>query len=98
MNLTIFYQLTVSVFCVVATIFMIGLFVWAVIIRKQINGLIIKFEEIAVTTKTATGEIKDFVGRTIEHLEKFKDSILTFEFIRKITSEVITLIKSNKKE
>lgn len=98
MSLNSFFQVSVSIFCIVATIFMIILFAWAMIIRIQINKLIQKFEEIAVTAKTTTGEIKDFVERTIASLEKFKDSILTFEFIRKITSEVITLIKSNKKE
>jgi hypothetical protein len=82
----------------VATIFMIILFVWTVIIRNQINNLIVKFEEIAATAKTTNAEIKEFVERTITSLEKFKDSILTFEFVRKITSEVITLIKGNRKE
>jgi len=77
---------------------MIILFVWTVTIRNQINNLIVKFEEIAVTAKTTTGEIKEFIERTIASLEKFKDSILTFEFVRKITSEVITLIKGNRKE
>lgn len=98
MNLNSFFQVSVSIFCLVATIFMIILFVWATIIRTQINRLIEKFEEIAVTAKTTTGEFKAFIERTIASLEKFKDSILTFEFIRKMTSEVITLIKSNKKE
>ena len=98
MSLNSFFQVSVSIFCIVATIFMIVFFYWAVIIRIQINKLIQKFEEIAVTAKDTTGEIKDFVERTIASLEKFKESILTFEFIRKITSEVITLIKSNKKE
>ena len=97
MNLNSFFQVSVSIFCIVATIFMVILFSWAVIVRIQINKLIQKFEEIAVTAKTTTGEIKDFTERTIASLEKFKDSVLTFEFIRKITSEVITLIKSNKK-
>jgi len=98
MNLNSFFQVSVSIFCLVGTIFMIILFIWAVIIRIQINKLIRKFEEIAITAKTTTGEFKDFIERTITSLEKFKDSILTFEFIRKMTSEVITLIKSNKKE
>jgi len=100
MSLNSFFQVSVSIFCIVATVFMIILFSWAMIIRIQINKLIQKFEEIAETAKTTTGEIKDFIERTIASLEKFKESILTFEFIRKITSEVITLIKSNnnKKE
>lgn len=98
MNLNSFFQITVSIFCLVATIFMIVLFVWVAVIRLRINRLIEKFEEIAVTAKATTGEIKDFIERTIASLEKFKESILTFEFVRKITSEVITLIKGNKKE
>lgn len=98
MNLNSFFQISVSIFCIVATIFMIILFVWTAAIRTQINNLIVKFEEIAVTAKTTTGEIKEFIERTIASLEKFKDSILTFEFVRKITSEVITLIKGNRKE
>ena len=98
MNLNSFFQLSVSIFCIIASIFMIILFVWAVMIRIQINRLIVKFEEIAVTARSTTGEIKDFIERTIASLEKFKDSILTFEFIRKIATEVITLIKNNKKE
>ena len=98
MNLNSFFQISVSIFCIVATIFMIVLFVWTVTIRNQINNLIVKFEEIAVTAKTTSGEIKEFVERTIASLEKFKDSILTFEFVRKIASEVITLIKGNRKE
>ena len=98
MSLNSFFQISVSVFCIVATIFMIILFVWIVIIRNQINNLIARFEEIAATAKTTNTEIKEFVERTIASLEKFKDSILTFEFVRKITSEVITLIKGNRKE
>ena len=98
MNLNSFFQLSVSIFCIIASIFMIVLFIWAVILRMQINKLMIKFEEIAEMAKTASGEFKAFIERTIHALDKFKDSILTLEFIRKIASEVITLIKNNKKE
>lgn len=98
MDLNSFFQISVSIFCIVGTIFMIVLLIYAVIIRIQIGKLIKKFEEIAVTAKTVTGDVKDFIERTITSLEKFKDSILTFEFIRKMTSEVISLIKTNKKE
>lgn len=98
MNLNSFFQVSVSIFSIVGTIFMIILIVYAVIIRIQIGKLIKKFEEIAVEAKTATDEFKAFIVRTIESLEKFKDSIMTFEFIRKMTTEVISLIKNNKKE
>ena len=76
---------------------MIVLFVWGVILRIQINKLIEHLEEVIATAKTVTGEVKDFIERTIAALEKFKESILTFEFIRKTTSEIIALI-NNKKE
>jgi hypothetical protein len=58
----------------------------------------VKFEEIAEVAKTTTGEFRDFIERTIHALDKFKDSILTLEFIRKIATEVIGLMKNNKKE
>jgi len=96
MNLNSFFQLSVSIFCIVGTIFMIVLFVWAIIIRIQIGRLIKKFEEIALTAKTTTNEFKQFIERTIASLEKFKESVLTFEFIRKMASEVITLMRNNK--
>ena len=96
MILNSIFQISVSIFCIVATIFIIIIFIWVVIIRTKINNLIAKFEEIVITTKNLTGEIKDFIERTIASLEKFKDGILTFEFIRKITSEIITLVKNNK--
>jgi hypothetical protein len=98
MSLNSFFQICVSIFSIVATIFMTILMVYAIIIRIQIGKLIKKFEEIAVEAKTATGEFRAFIERTIESLEKFKDSIMTFEFIRKMTTEVISLIKNNKKE
>ena len=93
-----FFQVSVSIFCIVATIFMVVIFIWTVILRARINNLIEKFEEILASAKTTTGEVRDFIERTIASLEKFKESILTFEFVRKITSEVISLIKGNKKE
>lgn len=98
MNLESFFQISVSIFSIVATIFIVILLAWGITIRIQINKLIQKFEEIAATAKTTTGEFKDFIDRTINSLEKFKESILTFEFIRKMTAEVISLIKSKKGE
>lgn len=98
MNLNSFFQISVSVFCIVGMIFMICLFIWAVILRSRISKLITKLEEITATTETVVGEFKDFIERTIASLEKFKKGILTFEFIRKLTSEIISLIKNKKGE
>ncbi len=97
MNLNSFFQISVSIFSIVGTVFMIVLLVWAIIIRIQIGKLIKKFEDIAVMAKTTTNEFKEFIERTIASLEKFKQSILTFEFIRKMATEVISLMKNNKK-
>lgn len=60
------------------------------------DKLITILEEIAVTAKTKTGELKDFIDRTIASLEKFKNSILTVEYIRKATTEVISIINQKK--
>lgn len=93
MSLESFFQLSVSIFAIVATIFILTLFYWAIILRIQLKKLIIKLEEISEIAKTTAGKTKDFVERTIETLEKFRDSILTFEFVRKITTEIISSIK-----
>lgn len=100
MSLNSFFQISVSIFCIIASIVMVVIFVWVVILRIQINKLIVKLGEIADVAKSTSMDIKEFVERTIAALEKFKESILTFEFIRKITTEVIGLVKnnSNKKE
>jgi hypothetical protein len=96
-TLNAFFQVSVSVFCIVATIFMIVLLVWTVMLRIQLSKLIKKLEEISEIAKTTAGETKDFVERSIESLEKFKEGIFTFEFIRRIVTEIIELIKNNTK-
>lgn len=98
MNLNSFFQLSVSIFCITGTIFMIVLFVWALKAWAQIDKLITEFQKIATTIESTSIDVKSFIDRTIAALEKLKESVLTFEFIRKITSEVITLIKGKKKE
>jgi len=97
MNLESFFQLSVSIFAIVATIFILTLFYWAIVLRIQLKKLIIKLEEISEIAKITAGKTKDFVQRTIETLEKFRDSILTFEFVRKITTEIISSIKGKPK-
>lgn len=97
MTLNAFFQVSVSVFCIVATIFMIVLFVWSVMLRIQLGKLIKMLEDISEIAKTAAGETKVFVERSIESLEAFKKSIFTFEFIRRIVTEIIDLIRNNTK-
>lgn len=96
MELNSFFQISVSVFCIVATIFMLTLFVWAIMLKVQMSKLIKKLEEISEIAKTTAGDARDFVERSIKSLEAFKNSIFTFEFIRKIATEVIDLIKNKK--
>jgi len=97
MTLNAFFQVSVSVFCLVGTIFMVTMFVWAIIARAQISRLIIKLEEIADIAKSTAGDTKEFVDRTIASLETFKNSLFTFEFIRKVVVQIIELIKNNSK-
>jgi len=98
MNLTIFYQLAVSVFCVVATIFMVTIFIWAIMFQAQLNKLIEKIEEILEIAKVTAGDTKDFVDRTIQSLETFKKSVFTFDFIGRVVTEIIKFIKNNNRE
>lgn len=97
MTLGDFSQISISVFCIVGTIFMITFFVWAIMLRAQLGRLILKLEEISQIAKSTVGDTKAFVDRTITSLETFKNSIFTFEFIRRVVTEIINLIKNNKK-
>jgi len=97
MNLNDFFQISVSVFCIVGTIVMVTFFVWAIILRTQINRLIAKLIDLSDIAIETTGNVKEFVDRTIDSLETFKNSIFTFEFVRKIITQIIELIKNNKK-
>lgn len=95
MNLTIFYQLAISVFCVVATIFMVTIFVWTIVINAQFKQLIKKLDEILEIAKVTVIDTKNFTERTIQSLETFKKSIFTFDFIGRIVAEIIKMIKNN---
>ena len=77
---------------------MVVLFVWTNALRIQMNKLIGKFEEIATTAKTTTGEVKQFTERTIAALEKLRNNILSAEYIRRATTEAISIINHNHKK
>lgn len=96
MTLNSFFQISVIIFCTVATIFMLILFVWLIKFRIRLNKLIQKLEEISEIAKTTTLKIQDFLEETIESLETFKKSITTFKFIGQIITEIIKLFKNNK--
>lgn len=98
MTLDSFFQISVSVFCIVATIFLLIIFVWAIMLKNQLAKLIKKLEEISEIAKTTAAETKEFVERTIESLESFKQSIFTLDFIRRIVEEVMKLFKKNKSQ
>jgi|GEM_PF-1873570 hypothetical protein len=97
MTLDTYFQLSVGIFCNLATIFVFVFLIWLIMLKIQFSKLIKKLEEIVDTAKTTAGEAKDFVERTIQSLETFKNSIFTFDFIRRIITEAIELIKHNSK-
>ena len=97
MNLDTYFQLSVSVFCTLASIAIVVSFVWAILLRSQINRLIKKLLEISEIARETAGDSKLFIKQTIEQLEKFKQSIFTFEFARRVITEVIGLIQSRPK-
>ena len=98
MDLNTYFQLSVSVFCTLAVVILIIFIVWSIMIKIQIGKLMKKIDEIIVEAKTTSSEIKDFVDRTIASLEKLKESIVTFEFIKKAAEEIIGMIKNKKGE
>lgn len=97
MNLNTFFQISVSVFCIIASIAILTLFVWSIMLRTQVNKLIKKLLEISEIAKETAGDTKAFVDRTIESLDTFKNSIFTFEFVRQIITQVVELIQNNSK-
>ena len=90
MNLNTYFQISVSVFSTLATVFLLALIVWAIILQIQLKKLIKKIDEILELAKSTAGDAKDFVERTIESIESFKASIFTFEFVRRIITEIAT--------
>lgn len=93
MDLNTFFQISVSVFCIIATIFMIIMFVLVIMLRVQVSKLIKNLDDILDVVQTTANNAKDFTERTIESLEAFKNNFFTFEFIRRIVTELIKLIK-----
>lgn len=97
MELNNFFQVSVSVFCVVATVFMIMTMVWLTMLGVQFNKMIAMLEQILEIARTTSEDVKKFVERTIDSLEAFKNSIFTFESIRRVVTEIIKMIKNNAK-
>lgn len=96
MDLNTYFQISVSVFCTLAVIILIIFLVWSIMLKIQIGKLIKKIDEIIVEAKATSNEVKDFVERTIASLEKLKESIVTFEFIKKAAEEIISMVKNKK--
>lgn len=75
---------------------MIVLFVWSNAARIKLNKLTNVLEDIAKAAQTTTGEIKEYIERTIYTIEKLKNSLITVEFIRRATTEVISIINQKR--
>lgn len=98
MVLNSIFQISVIIFCLVGTVLMVTVFIWAMMLGEQIDKLMKKLEEIASIAKIAADHTKDFVDKTIESLETFKKSVFTFDFIGRIVTEIIGFIKNSNKE
>ena len=97
MNLNTYFQISVSVFCNVATLAILVFVIFSFLLRAQVNKLMKQLMEISEIAKNTAGDSKAFVDRSIKSLESFRDSIFTFEFIRQIITQVVELISNNKK-
>jgi hypothetical protein len=94
MDLTVFFQICVSVFCIVATLFLIIIIVNAVLLRLRLNKLINSLEQIAQNAAMSSDGIKEFIERTISSVERFKSMYFTYEALWKTATDVISLIKN----
>jgi len=97
MNLNTFFQLSVIIFCIVATLFIFILFMWAIKLRVQLNKLIIRLENISSVAETAAEEAKDSIEKSIQSLETFKNGIFAFKLVPWIATQIISIIKNNSK-
>ena len=96
MDLTIFFQISVSVFCIVATLALIFVTVNAVLLRLKLRKLINSLEQIAQNAADSSGDIKEFIDHTIDSIDRFKSMYFTYEALWKTANDIIGLIKSRK--
>lgn len=97
MTLDTFFQLSVSIFCIMGIIVMILMLILGIWIQTKVAKLIKKVEDILETARMTSEDVKDFIERMIAWLETFKKSIFTFGFIRQIIVNIIKFIKNNSK-
>jgi len=97
MTVGLLFQLSVIVFCVVSTVFILVLFIWFILLRKRINILCAQLDEIFKIAKDTEKDVQSFVGQTIKSLEIFEKSLVSFKFIGKIATNLIELIRDYQK-
>lgn len=97
MTLDAFFQISVSIFCIITSVFMVVFFVWSILIRTRLNKLLRQIEEISEIAKNTAQDARAFTDRTIESIDAFKNSLFTLDSIRRVATNVISLIKNNTK-
>jgi hypothetical protein len=96
MDLTIFFQISVSIFCIVATFTLIFFAINAVLMRLKLRKLINSLEQIAQNAADSSDDIKEFIDRTIDSVDRFKSLFFTYETLWKTANSIIDLIKSRR--
>jgi len=98
MDLQSFYYFTSSIFSIVATIFIVIISVIAVATSIRVNRLAKRVEEISARGVEVSEEVKNFVSETLERINRWQQSMLTYESAKKLVMEIIETVQKVKEK
>lgn len=97
MDLTQLFLISVSIFAMLGSIALIVYGVLTYLFYKRFDLLAKKVDQIADKGIETSEQVKGFVSRTIDRLETFEKSIITFDAAKKLTEQIISAFQSNQK-
>lgn len=98
MDLQNFYFVTNSISSILITIFLFVLIAILVSLYIKVSKLADKIDKVADNGIETSRDIKEFVHKTLESIDHFRQNILTFDSVRRITGEVMQAIKKHPKQ
>lgn len=96
MELNNLYLISVSVFSILASVFMLLMGFFAVVLIVKLIRLARKAEELADFARETVGEVGQSLKDTSSSIETFVKGLFTVDAIKKTIVEVIELIKKRK--
>ncbi len=96
MDLQSFYYFSNSIFSIVATIFIVIVSVIAIATSIRVNRFAKRVEEISARGVEVSEEVKNFVSETLERINRWQQSMLTYESAKKLVMEIIETVQKVK--